>query len=92
MRKVFICSLCHHGIIGGGLYLDDRSVTYVCNKLTVDKKYRKLVLPFSETEEVTWSRIVFPVATFHMKSGETYRLMIFNKRRFDKYYRLEKGE
>ena len=32
MRKVFMCSLCHNGILGGGLYLDNQAVTYrTCN-------------------------------------------------------------
>ena len=43
--KSFVCSLCHNGILGGGLYLDSQSLTYKTNKLTVDKKYRNLVLP-----------------------------------------------
>ena len=38
--KSFICSLCHNGILGGGLYLDNTSLTYKTNKLTVDKKYK----------------------------------------------------
>lgn len=87
MRKSFMCSLCHNGIIGGGLYLDQQSVTFVCSKLTVDKKYRKLVLPLCDIRELTWKRVVFPVASFHMKSGERYTFIIFNKRRFNKYYR-----
>ena len=41
MKKVFMCSLCHNGLLGGGLYLDSNSITYKTNKLTVDKKYRK---------------------------------------------------
>ena len=40
--KSFVCSLCHNGILGGGLYLDSQSLTYKTNKLTVDKKYRNL--------------------------------------------------
>ena len=54
MRKVFMCSLCHNGILGGGLYLDNQCVTYVCQKLTVDRKYKKLVLPLKEIEIVSW--------------------------------------
>ena len=23
MKKLFLCSLCHNGILGGGLYVDD---------------------------------------------------------------------
>ena len=87
MKKSFMCSLiCHNGIVGGALYLDENSVTYKTNKLTVDRAYRNLVLPLNQIAELTWKWIVFPVATFHMTSGEKYKVMIFNKRRFQKYY------
>ena len=86
MRKVFMCSLCHNGILGGGLYLDNQCVTYVCQKLTVDMKYKKLVLPLKEIEIVSWKWIVFPVAIFHMSNGEEYKFLIFNKWRFEKWY------
>ncbi len=86
MRKAFMCSLCHRGILGGGLYLDQEAVTYRTNKLTVEPKYRNLVLPLKEIETFTWKRVLFPVATFHMRNGETYTLIIFNKGRFVKYY------
>ena len=48
MKKSFMCSLCHNGILGGALYLDETSVTYKTNKLTVDKAYRNLVLPLDQ--------------------------------------------
>lgn len=86
MRKAFMCSLCHKGILGGGLYLDNQSVTYRTQKLTVDDQYRKLVLPLSDIKEITWKWVVFPVATFWMKSGECYKIIIFNKWRFMRYY------
>ena len=86
MRKSFVCSLCHNGILGGVIYIGDNSVTYKTNKITVDKKYRKLVLPFHEICELSWKWIVFPVATFRMTSGEQYKFIIFNKKRFNKHY------
>ena len=86
MEKVFLCSLCHKGILGGVLYLDETSVTYKTNKLTVDKAYRNLVLPLNEICELTWKWIAFPIATFRMINGEELRFIIFNKRRFNKYY------
>jgi hypothetical protein len=86
VRKTFICSLCRGGIIGGALYLDDAALTYKTNKLTVDKAYRSLVLPLAEIRELSWRWIVFPVATFRMKSGEEYKFIIFNKNRFEKHY------
>lgn len=88
MKKTFMCSLCHNGILGGGLYLDDVSITYKTNKLTVDKAYRNLVLPLDEICGLAWTQIVFPLATFHMKNGTKYQFIIFNKRRFNKYYHL----
>lgn len=86
MKKVFMCSLCHNGIIGGGLYLDSQSVTYVCQKLTVDKRYKKLVLPLNEIKEVSWKWIVFPIATFCMNNEEQHKILIFNKWRFEKWF------
>ena len=72
MRKVFVCSLIHNGILGGALYLDQQGVTYRTNKLTVDAKFRNLLLPLQDIDALTWKRMVFPVATFRMKNGEEY--------------------
>lgn len=68
--KSFVCSLCHNGILGGGLYLDSQSLTYKTTKLTVDKKYRNLVLPMQEIKEISWKWIVFPIATVTMKNAD----------------------
>ena len=76
--KTFICSLCHNGVLGGGLYLDRQTLTYKTNKLTVDKKYRNLVLTLQEIKEISWKWIIFPIATVNMTSGEKYRFIIFN--------------
>ena len=86
MKKAFMCSLCHKGILGGGLYLDDNAITYKTNKLTVDQTYRNLVLPLNEICELKWKWIIFPVATFHMVNGREYTFIIYNKRRFVKWY------
>lgn len=87
MKKAFMSSLiCRNGILGGKIYIDDTSITYKTNKLTVDKKYKNLALPLNEICELTWKWIVFPVATMQMTSGERYKFIIFNKSRFNKYY------
>ena len=87
MRKAFVCSLiCHNGILGGGLFLEPETLTYRTNKLTVDKKYRNLVLPLAQIKEINWKRVVFPIATFRMENGEEYKILLFNKARFEKYY------
>ena len=45
-----------------------------------------------ELAELTWKQILFPVATFHMKNGEKYTFLIFNKGRFCKYFQEYRGE
>lgn len=85
--KYFICSLCHNGILGGGLYMDNKSITYKTNKLTVDPTYRNLVLPMQEIKELSWQWVVFPIVTVHMKHGGSYKFMIFNKARFEKWFK-----
>ena len=92
MIKAFTCSLiCHNGIIGGGIYIDEKSITYKTNKLTVDKKYRNLVLPLNEICELSWTRVIFPIATLQTTDGEKYKFLLFNKDRFSKYYAEVKG-
>lgn len=88
IRKSFICSLCHKGILGGGLYLDNETITYVCNKISVNKKYRNIVLPLKQINELSWKWIIFPVATIKMDNQEQYKFIIFNKRRFMKWFNI----
>ena len=84
--KSFVCSLCHNGILGGGLYLDSQSLTYKTKKFTVDSKYRNLVLPMQGIKEISWKWVIFPVVTVNMKNGELYKFIIFNKSRFLKWF------
>jgi hypothetical protein len=86
MRKIFMCSLCHNGVLGGTLYLENDSLTYRTNKLTVDKKYRNLVMPLNDINDVSWNWFIFPIATFNMKNGDKYKVMIYNKSRFVKAF------
>ena len=85
--KSFICSLCHNGILGGMLYLDGSSLTYKTGKLTVDSKYRNLVLPLSNIKEISWQWMIFPVATVHTRIGEDYKFIIFYQPRFEKWFK-----
>ena len=85
--KSFVCSLCHNGILGGVLYLDNQSLTYKTNKLTVDPKYKNLILPIQEIKEISWEWIIFPIATVSMRNGEQHKFIIFNKSRFVKWFK-----
>lgn len=84
MTKSFLCSLCHNGILGGGLYINNQEIIFKTRKLTVSERYRNLVMPLNELKEITWEWIVFPIANFNMKNGECYKIIIFNKWRFNK--------
>ena len=86
MRKYFMCSLCKAGILGGGLYLDNESVTFKSQKLTIDERYKNLIMPLEEIKEISWKWIIFPIATFHLENGEYYKFIIFNKWRFNKHF------
>lgn len=86
MKTVFLCSLCHKGILGGAMYLGDQALTYRTGKLTVSEEYRSLTLPVSEIQEITWKWRIFPMAVFAMKDGSTHHFLIFRKRAFVKAY------
>ncbi len=90
MKSYFVCSLCHNGIIGGGLIVDDNTITYKTGKVTIDNKYRNLELKRSDIVNLSWKWIIFPVATFVMKNADKYTFLIFNKWRFIKVYNCEK--
>ena len=83
MKKVFVCSLCRGGILGGALYVDDTAITYKTNKLTVAQEYRNLALPLEEIQQITWNWIL---ATVTLTSGAQYRFLIFNKPGFEECY------
>lgn len=86
VKNCFVCSLIHNGILGGALLVDDKILNYKTGKVTVDARYRDLVLRREDIVSVSWKWVVFPVATFEMKNGEKFRFLIFNKWRFRKVY------
>ena len=84
MKKSFACSICYNGILGGRNYIDEAALTYRTNKLTVNNALRNLSLPFEKIQNITWKRIVFPIATVHMNDATHYSFIIFNKKGFGK--------
>ena len=89
-KESFACSMWYYGIgiLGGYLLLDSCTLTYTIQRQRCDipEQYWSLVLPLNEIEEISWKRIIFPLATIRMKNQEEYRLFIFNKRRFKACY------
>ena len=86
MGKTFVCSLCRNGIIGGGLYIDEQSITYSTQKLTVSPLYRNLVLPMNEIRELSWSQMVVPVAAIAtVYKGNIIKNLIMDCQSYTKY-------
>ncbi|MBR2809661.1 MAG: hypothetical protein IKE33_05555 [Erysipelotrichaceae bacterium] len=86
MKEYFTCSLIKNGLLGGALIVEDKTITFKTNKLTVNKKYRLLELNRDDIVDLSWKQSVFPTAVFKMKDGESYSFLIFNKKRFIDVY------
>ena len=83
MDQTYMASLCHQGLLGGGLFLDDERVTYRTGKLSVSPEIRNLQLPFCRIKGVEKSRALFlPTVTFHMKDGRAWKFLVFGRGRF----------
>lgn len=87
-----MASLCREGLLGGGLYVKDDAVVFRTNKLTVNKEYRNLCLPYGHIKEISWKNIIFPVAAFSMADGQEYKFIIFNRSRFERCYGGEQNK
>ena len=86
MKKSFACSVVCNGILGGKIWVEDTAVIYKTNKLTVNPKYKNIVLPVDKICDLSWRWIIFPVATLKMTNGEKYKFLIFNKKGFNKRF------
>ncbi len=86
MGKTFVCSLCRNGIIGGGLYIDEQSITYSTQKLTVSPLYRNLVLPMNEIREFHGVSMRSCCSNLH-EGWRCYKFIIYNKSGFEKAYK-----
>lgn len=85
MKRYFIVSLCHEGVLGGGIVANDESITYRTNKVTVSQKYRNLEMKYSDIQGFSKKWVLFfPIYSINMKSGETYKFLVFNTGRFNK--------
>ena len=79
----YAASLCWHGLLGGGLILDDERVTYRTGKLTVPPEIRNLALPYSRIQSVELSRALFlPTVTLRMKDGNAWKFLVFGRNSF----------
>lgn len=83
MDKTYMASLCHQGLLGGGLFLDDERVTYRTGKLQVPPEIRSLQLPFCRIKAVEKSKALFlPTVTIKMKDGKAWKFLVFGRKGF----------
>lgn len=83
MKDMFIASFFHEGVLGGVIYLLVDRALYRTNKLQVEVKYRSLEIPYSSIESIKTGRaLVFPTVTFALKSGISYRFIVFSRKQF----------
>ena len=83
MKDAFMASLFHEGVLGGALYLQSDKAVYRTNKLQLEPKYRNLELPYNRISEVkTGWALCFPTVTLIMKSGSSYKFIVFRQKMF----------
>ena len=83
MKRYFIVSLCKNGILGGGIVADSEAITYHTGKVTVPKEYRNLVMKYDDIyEAISGWLFILPTVLIKMKSGEEYKFVVFNRKRF----------
>lgn len=83
MKDAFMASFFHEGILGGAIYLQRDKVLYRTDKLQLEPRYRNLEMPYNRIAEIKTGRaFCFPTVTFTMKSGSSYRFLIFNRKKF----------
>ncbi len=84
MKQAFRASLCHIGAHGGGLYLDEKAVTFKCQKLTIEDKFRMLEIPYDSISEIIKCRslLLFPAVIIRLKNGEQHKFIVFSRKKF----------
>lgn len=83
MKKTFYGSLCYQGIRGGAIFIDDESVVYRNQTLTLPEEYKNIVMPIKEIEKVEKGyMLLFPTVTIYLKNQKYYKFVVFNRKGF----------
>ena len=84
MKEFFCASICVHGVQGGAVYLDDTGFLFRCDKLTIEPAYKNLHIPYENIKSVSEGKrvLLLPTTVIQTKDGETYRFLIFRRKRF----------
>lgn len=80
LKNVFNVSLCKNGVLGGLLYVNQTELTYCTNKVTVPAEIRRLHMPYNKISSI--EKASFHTIIVTLKSGESYRFLIFSRNKF----------
>jgi len=82
MKKYFVVSLVKNGILGGGIVVDSKSITYHTGKLTIPDKYRHLEMKYKDICKVTTGWLfILPTVLIEMQNGEKFNFAVFFSRK-----------
>ena len=83
MKKAFYASLCYQGARGGAIYVEDESIVYKNQTLTIPNEYKNLVMKVQDIERVEkCSAFIFPAVKIYFNNQRMYKFIIFNRKRF----------
>lgn len=84
MKESFYASACINGLQGGAAYLVDNGFYFRCQKVTIADEYKNLRIPYENIKLVSvGKRVLFiPTTVIETSDGETYRFLIFNRKKF----------
>lgn len=82
-KDAFMASFFHEGVLGGAIYLQKDKAIYRTNKLQVEPQYRNLEMPYYNLEEIEIGWVLcFPTVILSMKSGVSYKFILWNRKKF----------
>lgn len=82
MGKVFVASICCHGVLGGALKFDDNKLVFRTNKLTVPSELRRLEMSYNSIDKVTYGwKFCFPIVNIETPDN-AYKFLVFNYKGF----------
>jgi hypothetical protein len=83
VKQYFIASICREGILGGGIAADDEGITFKTGKATVSPRLKNLEMKYRDIQDFSKRWVLcFPVFSISMADGETYRFIVFGRKRF----------
>ena len=85
MEDFFMVSrIIPNGIIGGGITAYSDYLEYKSGKLTVSAELREARIYYRDIIGANFSSAVFPTVEIVISSGDSYKFMMFNTKRFIK--------